>query len=81
MRLLRLLLALVLVLGFVPLAPAQDNQRDRGAAGPDAAKPALVIDEVIHDFGEVRAGKALRWAFKIKNLGQADLLIQSVSPG
>ncbi len=76
-----LLYTLILVPGLVAFAPAQDNQTDRGGPGTDIARPALVVDEFTHDFGEVKSGKALRWAFKIRNVGKADLLIQSVTPG
>jgi len=40
-----------------------------------------VLEETTHDFGEVKAGTALRWSFKVKNTGKADLLINSVTPG
>ena len=46
-----------------------------------AAAPKMVIESLTHDFGEVKAGTPLRHAFKVKNIGKADLLIQSVSPG
>jgi hypothetical protein len=39
-----------------------------------------VIDSFTHDFGEVKAGTSLRYAFKVKNQGKADLLIRDVAP-
>ena len=44
------------------------------------ADAVLVMDDLIHDFGEVRPGKDVRWTFKIKNVGDADLVIHSVAP-
>jgi hypothetical protein len=43
--------------------------------------PVLVIESFTHDFGEVKPGDPLRFAFKIKNEGKVDLLINSVTPG
>jgi hypothetical protein len=43
--------------------------------------PKLVIDSETHDFGQVKSGTPLSYSFKIKNKGNADLLIKSVSPG
>ncbi len=73
--------ALTLVLLLTTLAAAQDKPSDGGSPPPDATRPVLVIDELVHDFGEVRPGQRLTWAFKLKNEGDADLLIQSVAPG
>ena len=57
--------------------PVQPNA---GSASSGAA-PVLVIESFTHDFGEVKPGDPLRYAFKIKNEGKADLLINSVTPG
>ena len=57
--------------------PAQPN----GSGTPSGAAPKLVIESYTHDFGEVKAGEPLRYAFKIKNEGNADLVINNVSPG
>jgi hypothetical protein len=43
--------------------------------------PQLVVEELAHDFGEVKPGTPLRWAFKIKNVGTANLRIRDVQPG
>jgi hypothetical protein len=53
-------------------------QNDPTESGP---APMLVIDSFTHDFGEVKAGTPLRYVFKVKNQGKADLLIHNVSPG
>jgi hypothetical protein len=57
--------------------PAPPNGGDV-SVGP---APILVIDSLTHDFGEVKAGTPLRYAFKVKNKGNADLLINNVQPG
>ena len=74
-------IALVVLLS-VPLA-ARQNQTQNHPNGGDSSSPAplLVIDSFTHDFGEVKAGTPLRYAFKVKNQGKADLLINEVSPG
>jgi hypothetical protein len=59
--------------------PAAAQEKQSPNKGGDA--PKLVIKETTHDFGEVKAGTPLRYAFKIKNEGKADLLIQGVTPG
>ena len=76
-------LLLIGVLFFALTAPAlaQDGRQNGDHGQPNAGAPELVIDEMTHDFGEVKAGTPLRWSFKIKNTGKADLLINSVSPG
>jgi hypothetical protein len=73
--------ALVLVIVVAALAPAQENRTDRGGSGEDVPMPQLVVEELAHDFGEVKPGTPLRWAFKIKNVGTANLRIRDVQPG
>ena len=78
MKLSKPISALILVtLLFITVA-AQD--KPNGSA-PSGAVPVLVIESLTHDFGEVKPGTALRYAFKVKNQGKADLLINNVSPG
>jgi hypothetical protein len=77
MKIMRIITALVLALLFAIPAAAQEKQAPNQGGGA----PKLVIAEVVHDFGEVKAGTPLRYSFKIKNEGKADLLIQSVTPG
>ena len=67
-------LALTLLCAVAAIAQAQPPKPNGGA-------PKLVIASPTHDFGEVKAGTPLKYAFKIKNEGTADLLIQNVQPG
>lgn len=76
MNLRRIISALALALALALTAVAQ---QDSGAKPADG--PKLVIESTTHDFGEVKSGSPLRYAFKIKNAGKTDLLIQSVTPG
>ena len=77
MKLMRIISALALAIMFAMPAAAQEKQ----TPGQGGNVPKLVITEMTHDFGEIKAGTPLRYAFKIKNEGKADLLIQSVTPG
>jgi hypothetical protein len=65
-------LVLVLATGAASQDLQPDQSRVERAGTP---KPVLAIDKVLQDFGEVRPGKGLRWAFKFRNVGNADLLI------
>jgi uncharacterized protein DUF1573 len=84
MKFLRPISLLALILVCAVAASARQKQPGK-AAGPVAAEtgpqPLLVIESATHDFGELKSGTPLRFAFKIKNSGNADLLIESVSPG
>ncbi len=73
--------AIGLVALLVMPVAAQNQSPNHPNGDATSAAPLLVIDSFTHDFGEVKAGTALRYAFKIKNQGKADLLINSVSPG
>ena len=77
MKFVRIIAAFALALLFALPAAAQEKRTPNQAG--DA--PKLVIMELVHDFGEVKAGTPLRHSFKIKNEGKGDLLIQSVTPG
>ena len=69
---------------FSITAAAQDKQpppQPNGGSASSGAAPLMVIDSYTHDFGEVKAGTPLRYIFKVKNQGKADLLINNVSPG
>ena len=65
--------ALVLALLFVATAVAQEH-----APKANGGTPKLVIESLKHDFGQVKSGTPLQYAFKVKNEGSADLLIQKV---
>jgi len=43
--------------------------------------PQAVYSETLYDAGTVEAGADLTHTFRVKNLGKADLLIESVKPG
>jgi len=75
MKLLRIISVAAVCAALACLAQAQSNGNANGGATPQ-----LVVDSPVHDFGEVKAGTPLKWAFKIKNTGKADLLINSVAP-
>jgi hypothetical protein len=65
-------------------AAAQDKQppaHPNGGSASSGAAPLMVIDSFTHDFGEVKAGTPLRYIFKVKNQGKANLLINNVAPG
>ena len=68
--------ALMLVLLFMATATAQTEEPKA-----NGGTPKMAIEAPTHDFGEVKAGTPLRYAFKVKNEGSADLLIQNVQPG
>jgi hypothetical protein len=68
--------ALMLALLFAATAIAQTQEPKT-----NGGMPKLVIESPVHDFGQIKAGSPLRYAFKIKNEGSADLLIQNVQPG
>lgn len=71
----------LLALSVLP-AIAQEKQSPSAPNGATPGpKPQMVIESLTHDFGEVNAGTPLRYAFKVKNAGNADLLINSVTPG
>lgn len=73
-------LAAMLAVAVAAQQKQSPNQPNGGSASPGAA-PLMVIDSFTHDFGEVKAGTPLRYVFKVKNQGNADLLINNVSPG
>ena len=76
MKLKNLFLALMLsaLAATAGLAQEKSEQKTDGS-------PKLAISEITHDFGEVKAGTPLKYSFKIKNEGTADLLIKNVAPG
>ena len=76
----RIFIALAVGILLATAAIAQDKNQNGPAAGSGGG-PQLTIESMTHDFGEVKAGQPLRYAFKIKNTGTADLMINSVTPG
>jgi hypothetical protein len=77
MKFMKVFPALALAILLAVSAAAQEKQQPKQAE----ATPKLAVESFTHDFGEVKAGTPLRYAFKIKNEGKSDLLIQSVTPG
>jgi glutathione peroxidase len=69
------LLSLIISLPFA--AFAQDGAHD-GKTKPAAPKIALDVSE--HNFGKVKEGEEVSHTFKIKNEGDAELIIHNVSP-
>jgi hypothetical protein len=84
MKLYKSTLGLALVVLLALTAAALQKPQQNPPSGADASvgpAPMLVIESLTHDFGEVKAGTPLRYAFKVKNEGKADLFINSVAPG
>jgi Protein of unknown function (DUF1573) len=84
MKIVKTIGAFALLALLVLTAVAQEKQppaQPNGGSASSGGAPKLVIESYTHDFGEVKSGEPLRYAFKIKNDGNADLLINSVSPG
>jgi hypothetical protein len=83
MKLIKTLLVLALMAAFSVSAAAFQNQtspQQNGADSSSGAVPILVIDSFTHDFGEVKPGTTLQYAFKVKNQGKAGLQILNVAP-
>jgi hypothetical protein len=76
---LRVAYPLLVVLMLTALTHAQPTESTGRPA--DMVGPRLSAHEIVHDFGDVRPGTVLRWTFKLKNVGDADLLIHGVAPG
>ena len=77
MKFMKIFPALALTILLAVSAAAQEKQQPKQAEGT----PKLIVEAFTHDFGEVKPGTPLRYAFKIKNEGKADLMILTVSPG
>jgi len=76
----RIFVALMIAVLLATAAIAQEKNQTAPGTGSGAG-PQLTIESFTHDFGEVKAGQPLRFAFKVKNTGTADLTINSVTPG
>lgn len=50
-------------------------------ASDEEPQPSILIEEMRHDMGEVYEQENYKYAFKVKNVGKADLVIDSVKPG
>jgi Protein of unknown function (DUF1573) len=69
------------LLSITAAAQEKHSPNQPNAGTSTAGAPLLVIESLTHDFGEVKAGTPLRYAFIVKNQGKADLLINNVAPG
>jgi hypothetical protein len=47
---------------------------------PEGPLPVLEFEKVDHDFGTIGEGKKVSYTYKLKNTGQAPLIIQSAQP-
>jgi uncharacterized protein DUF1573 len=67
--------AMLVVAVFLPTAatPAEPD------AEPAVSAPRLLLHDRVHDFGRVKPGGRLTWAFTFRNVGNADLLIHDVT--
>ena len=50
-------------------------------ADEEKNQPSILIEEMRHDMGEVFERDTYKYAFKVKNVGKAELTIESVKPG
>jgi hypothetical protein len=76
-----LALAVVVSLFLVSVVLATDTKTDTNTAGGDGPQPAIVIPEMRHDMGEVFEMDKYKHVFKVKNNGDAELVIKNVKPG
>ncbi|MEK6300451.1 MAG: DUF1573 domain-containing protein [Acidobacteriota bacterium] len=74
------LLAIVLACSLASSAQQKQPKLANSQSTETGPQPQLVIESLTHDFGELKSGTPLRYAFKVKNTGKADLVIESVSP-
>lgn len=81
MRIVKTIGTLALVAFLAAAVAAQEKKPQPSGVTPSGPSPMLVIESFTHDFGEVKAGTPLRYAFKIKNAGKGALLINNVAPG
>ena len=50
-------------------------------ADEEKNQPSILIEEMRHDMGEVFERDMYKHAFTVKNVGKAELTIESVKPG
>lgn len=84
MKMIRTIGAIFVVAMLVTVAAALQKPASpapNGGTAPTGPAPALSIESLTHDFGEVKSGTPLRYAFIVKNKGTADLQITGVAPG
>ncbi len=67
-----IIVALLFLAGTCVLAAAQAAQENQ---------PAIIIEELVYDFGTVFEQPSYKHTFIVKNEGKADLIIKDVKPG
>lgn len=55
------------------------NVSENGDGSKNNALPAITFEETVHDFGKITQGERVKWSFKFKNTGNANLVISNVS--
>lgn len=71
------LIALLFAFPLMGAVFAQDKPKDTSSGEVSR----LVLESPNHNFGEVKSGTPLRFSFKLRNEGKADLQVLSVQPG
>ncbi len=56
-----------------PATPAAEEK-------PEGPLPVMVFEKTDHDFGTINEGQKVTYTYKIKNTGQAPLIIQNAQP-
>ena len=59
---------------FLGCNNSQKNSKNSGKN----VRTTIALSEEMHDFGEIKRGEILKYAFKIKNTGKAELIISRV---
>jgi hypothetical protein len=49
------------------------------AAAPSADAPVMVFEEESYDFGKIKQGESIQYAFKFKNTGKTPLIISNAT--
>jgi len=62
------------------LLSCKNTQQKNVEATDENAKAIIEFKEELFDFGEVKQGEKVLYAFKFKNIGNADLVITDVIP-
>jgi len=76
-----LMLAFAISLLLTTVAVATDEKTEARTAADQGGQPAIVIEQMRHDMGEVFEQDKYKHLFTVKNTGDADLVIESVKPG
>ncbi len=80
-----LTLAVVVSLFLISIAVTTKAQNETATPAETTAtqgpQPTIVIEEMRHDMGEVFETDKYKHVFKVKNIGDAELIIKNVKPG